>query len=56
MTDIRHLFSCFGLLLMLAACGSSDDIANTVSPDGPVSGDEQSKVSLAFLLMKTSDP
>ena len=48
MTDIRHLFSCMGLLLMFAACGSSDDIENPVSPDGPVSGDEQSKVSLAF--------
>ena len=54
MTDIRHLFSCFGLLLMLAACGSSDDIANTVSPDGPVSGDEQSKVSLAFSVSSTA--
>lgn len=54
MTDIRHLFSCFGLLLMLAACGNSDDIANTVSPDGPVSGDEQSKVSLAFSVSSTA--
>ena len=54
MTDIRHLFSCLGLLLMLAACGSSDDIANTVSPDGPVSGDEQSKVSLAFSVSSTA--
>ena len=54
MTDIRHFFSCFGLLLMLAACGSSDDIANTVSPDGPVSGDEQSKVSLAFSVSSTA--
>ena len=54
MTDIRHLFSCFGLRLMLAACGSSDDIANTVSPDGPVSGDEQSKVSLAFSVSSTA--
>jgi hypothetical protein len=39
---------------MLAACGSSDDIANTVSPDGPVSGDEQSKVSLAFSVSSTA--
>lgn len=55
MTDIRHLFSCLGLLLMLAACGSSDDIESTVSPDGPVSGDEQSKVSLAFSVSSTAD-
>lgn len=54
MTDIRHLFSCLGLLLMLAACGSSDDIENTVSPDNPVSGDEQSKVSLAFSVSRTA--
>ena len=55
MTDIRHLISCLGLLLMLAACGSSDDIGSTVSPDGPVSGDEQSKVSLAFSVSSTAD-
>ena len=55
MTDIRHLFSCLGLLLMLAACGSSDDIEkNTVLPDNPVSGDEPSKVSLAFAVSSTA--
>jgi len=55
MTDIRHLFSCLGLLLMLAACGSSDDIEkNTVLPDNPVSGDEPSKISLAFAVSSTA--
>ena len=39
---------------MLAACGSNDDIENTVSPDNPVSGDEQSKVSLAFSVSSTA--
>ena len=40
---------------MLAACGSSDDIEkNTVLPDNPVSGDEPSKVSLAFAVSSTA--
>lgn len=54
MTDIRHIFFCFGLLLMLAACGSSDDMGNVMPPDIPVSGDEQSKVSLAFSLSSSA--
>ena len=54
MNDIRHIFFCFGLLLMLAACGSSDDMGNVMPPDIPVSGDEQSKVSLAFSLSSSA--
>ncbi len=54
MNDIRHIFFCFGLLLMLAACGSSDDMGNVMPPDDIVPDGETTKVSLAFSVSGTT--
>lgn len=55
MTGVRHIFYGLLLLFMLSACGSSDDIESTTSPDDIVPKTEQTKVSLAFSVSGNAD-
>lgn len=55
MTGVRHIFYGLSLLFMLSACGSSDDIESTTSPDDIVPKTEQTKVSLAFSVSGNAD-
>ncbi len=57
MTDVRHLFYCLSLLIMLTACGSGSDLTET--PDTLVPGgggtSAPDAISLAFSVSSTTD-